>query len=1168
MKKEFTFAAMLLCCLFFASGILAASSYDAPASVNVIAGSGDNQIILSDVTEIASFGSVTTVDGDATIVESPAVAYTSGNRFAILTFKEKGKTGTVKLQVTAGSINKEITVNVVVAPVTGITAELYDVAFWENNNPITSNGSPAFSIIRDNAEFPTATNTYWTSKWSQIKPYWTINSSSIDGGTTGLKGFFIAPATGDYTFTLVSDKINSGALHFDTTATSWKEAKLIAGGSTGSSVNVDGKSARRAAPVSLKAGKAYPIYMLNWDYSPPYSNIRVSGPGIAEKIIDGDMLAPLADNMKPGAPENVVASSILDTKVLLEWTAVASGKKAAKVKGYNLYVNGTKNNTDLIANTAYLIADLSANTKYDLFVTAVDELGNESLISNVVSPTTAATTTATPSAPENITALGVTGTTIKLKWDKGANIAFDVYVDNAKINTDYIFVDTFFIRELQPEKAYSIQVKGYNSSLIGTLSAAKPITTTAFNPTDELGIEMGEYRMRLNIEPKNITWTEGVGVNASVQNGSLLTNAQQKKRADELNPGVIRWGELGANTKTFEGSIGNRSGTHAKTMNYCNQVGAYYALCVGTTAGSDYMTEPLTFLRLIEYLAGPATTTYGKIRTDEGFSEPLLKKGTSKGVLLEFGNEVWGGPSHNAPIGANYVEYAAWCRKMADTIRTSPYWDNVKDMVYFVYSGRDPSVGTENQAVIRGDNKKINTLGVSGYLGGNMNYNPEVDYGQSIAEYYRLRQQHMRNNLKGLQELMRFELMENQQIMYSFLYETQVSMASYFGNLGQGLVLNDYMWSTMKYGSIVPAIFHLSDGSQWRTFMQSGEPLAHYTIARLSNTYCKGHILETSIETNNTLWTDENQEKPLLDHAPVGASAYNNGKRWSVLLFSRDFEHDYTVQLNLPDNIGNITNAKKFRVMGDGTDKGPSIRATFKCDSIVSGFTVKDEMLVTVPKYSMVLITFEADDPGLEALPLGHFERVIPQELSFEGDNHITQSGGNTRITGVTVPEEVFSKGIIWELSEKNNPHAAGMAFPTLAAGTDYAIIRANKGKTCNGSLWLTGTLVDNMAVSSSIEIVFTNQTANCEYPFNAAENAENEANISVYPTIAKEVLYVKTQFAAATITVYNNVGVRVMAETASSELTELNIALLAAGKYLVSVESNGTTEVTSFVKR
>jgi len=368
----------------------------------------------------------------------------------------------------------------------------------------------------------------------------------------------------------------------------------------------------------------------------------------------------------------------------------------------------------------------------------------------------------------------------------------------------------------------------------------------------------------------------------------------------------------------------------------------------------------------------------------------------------------------------------------------------------------------------------------------------------------------------------------------------------------------------------VPAIFHLSDGSQWRIFMQSGEPLAHYTIARLSNTYCKGHILETSVETNNTLWTDENQEKPLLGHDPVGASAYNNGKRWSVLLFSRDFEHDYTVQLNLPDNIGNITNAKKFWVMGDGTENGPSIRASFKTDSIVSGFTAKDDMLVTVPKYGMVLITFEADDPGLEALPLGHFERVKPQTLELEGNTQITQNNGSTRINGIVGPEDTFAKGIIWEFSENNNPHAEGMPFPTLATGSDFANIRITRTTpACNGSLWLKGTLADNLEVSSSIEIVFTNQTSvDCEYPDDRIGIDESQAIASVYPTIANEALYVKAQSDAATITIYNSIGVCVMAETASGELTELNIAALAAGRYLVSVECNGVTEVASFVKK
>ena len=1184
MKKILLLITMLLAISSFSFKGIAAPSFNAPTSVDVVAGTGENQIVLTNVTDITSFSAVTVAGGTASLVESSSVVYTAGQRFAVLKFNEKGQSGTVTLKVTSGAASKDITVNIKTALVYGILAELYDMAQWEEESPIANNTLPAISELLPTASFPYIGDGFWTSKIDKIRPNWTYGGNSIgQGGSSGMKGFFLPPADGNYTFTYAISNNSNGAFYIDANAGSWRDAVVVISrggkyGSIGTSSTVSGRNYRRSAPISLKAGKAYPIFSTNWDYAPQAYEILVSGSGMTDKVLDGNMIAPMADNVKPDMPQNVKIQAALNTGVLVVWDAVASGKKIARVKGYNVYVDGVKKNTDPVTGARYLVEGLSPGTKYDLFVTAVDEVSNESLISSTVSTTTTATTTATPSAPDGIIAENITGETIKLKWNKGTNVAFDVYVGGSKVNADYIYDDTFFIRNLQEKTTYSVQVKAYNSSLVGSaLSGAKSIATIEFDPTSNLGTELGEFSVRLNIEARNISWTEGLGVNAPSQNGSLLTNAASKKLCDDLKPGLIRWGDLGANERTFEkntsgntsaSSIGNKSGTHAKILNYCNQMGAYYSLCTGTQANSDYMTEPLTFLHLIEYLAGPADTHYGKIRADEGFSAPLLAKGTCKGLLLEFGNEVWGGESHKAPIGNNYSDkkYAEYCRAMADTIRTSPYWEDIKDLVYFVYSGRDPVLGQQNSAVIEGDNGNLNTLGVSGYLGGNMNYNPEVDYGQSISEYYRLRQSHMKTNISGLQSLMRKEIEDNGVAMYSFFYETQVSMFGYFGNLGQAVVLNDYLTSVVPYGSIAPAIFHLTDRGQWRTCMNDNTPLASYTMAKYINNYCKGHILSTNVETNNTLWLDENQEKPLLDHDPVGASAYNNGKRWSVLLFSRDFEHDYTVQLNLPDNIGAISGAKKYIVTGDGTDKGPSIRASYTTGE--SNITLTDGLLVTVPKYSMVLITFEANDPEFEQLPLAHFDRTVGTEIELTGDFLIDTNKGSTRITSTVLPEGTFSTAVKWEFLRSDNPaYPEDAKFPMLLPSIGSVLVRANVSPICNGEVVLRATLYENPEVTVKRRIYISNQAnATCTIGVEESEVSEN----AVYPNPADDVLYVKTSDSdnMAVVNVYNNVGVRVMAETSATQLFELNVSGLVPGHYIVSVEKDGKVEKIPFVKK
>ena len=54
------------------------------------------------------------------------------------------------------------------------------------------------------------------------------------------------------------------------------------------------------------------------------------------------------------------------------------------LQGYNLYINGTKYNSNLILANNYVLSALNNGEKYSITVTAVDTSGNESLHSNVV----------------------------------------------------------------------------------------------------------------------------------------------------------------------------------------------------------------------------------------------------------------------------------------------------------------------------------------------------------------------------------------------------------------------------------------------------------------------------------------------------------------------------------------------------------------------------------------------------------------------------------------------------------------------------------------------------------------------------------------------------------------------------------------------------------------
>ena len=92
-----------------------------------------------------------------------------------------------------------------------------------------------------------------------------------------------------------------------------------------------------------------------------------------------------ADKEAPTVPADVKASEIAHTGAKLTWTA---SKDNVEVAGYNVYLNNEKVNDELITGTEYDLAALTANTEYNVTVTAVDAAGNESEKSEAATFTT------------------------------------------------------------------------------------------------------------------------------------------------------------------------------------------------------------------------------------------------------------------------------------------------------------------------------------------------------------------------------------------------------------------------------------------------------------------------------------------------------------------------------------------------------------------------------------------------------------------------------------------------------------------------------------------------------------------------------------------------------------------------------------------------------------
>ena len=87
---------------------------------------------------------------------------------------------------------------------------------------------------------------------------------------------------------------------------------------------------------------------------------------------------------KPSAPTNVKISEIKHTKALVTWDPVLA---RAAVEGYNVYLDGEKVNATPVKETRYELTGLKVGTKYNVAVTAVNEEGTESEITEEVEET-------------------------------------------------------------------------------------------------------------------------------------------------------------------------------------------------------------------------------------------------------------------------------------------------------------------------------------------------------------------------------------------------------------------------------------------------------------------------------------------------------------------------------------------------------------------------------------------------------------------------------------------------------------------------------------------------------------------------------------------------------------------------------------------------------------
>jgi chitodextrinase len=183
------------------------------------------------------------------------------------------------------------------------------------------------------------------------------------------------------------------------------------------------------------------------------------------------------DNQPPTAPV-LTSSNLSFTSVNLNWSASTDN---VGVSGYDVFVNGVKNNTTLLTGLSYALSGLQSGTSYSVYVTARDSSGNTAN-SNTLSIQTPVPDTQPPSIPV-LSAPAKTTTTIDLSWtaatDNVGVTGYDVFVNGIKNNSNNLQGFTYTINGLNPSTTYSIYVMAKDSS--GNVSVSSTISVTTLS---------------------------------------------------------------------------------------------------------------------------------------------------------------------------------------------------------------------------------------------------------------------------------------------------------------------------------------------------------------------------------------------------------------------------------------------------------------------------------------------------------------------------------------------------------------------------------------------------------------------------------------------------------------------------------------------------------------
>ena len=494
--------------------------------------------------------------------------------------------------------------------------------------------------------------------------------------------------------------------------------------------------------------------------------------------------------------------------------------------------------------------------------------------------------------------------------------------------------------------------------------------------------------IRLSVSGAGTLWLDNMAVyEKTLPLGAIYPDQLAKMKA--IAPGSMRMWALQNNTDfgvSLDAGLGGMwsapSQLTTRRIEPKDSVGLHQMLEVCAQLGSDPWIisstrfTPAEQRDLVEYLAGPATSPYGKKRAQMGRTAPWTE--TFDKIYLEIGNETWNNSFKTQGFAFQPERYGAFAQMMFDAMKSSPHFD--ADKFSFIVNG------WATQADIKGFGAKAaanapdaDYFDLAPYLGGGWDVGGE--FAGDVTDEFAL------FNHRGHAAALRAAHQAAEQLSKGrakplgvAMYETgpgyslpgpgkpiDAKEQGRGKSLGLALAYFDQVLQAQSLGFGPVSFFYYGKGDYWKSHAEDGRPHATWLGLELLNKRATGPMLR--VETAQTVLADlapttQVRELPggkqrvrkidgVRDVPAVQLHAFRDGDKFALVMLSLRPEGQTPVTVKLP-----------FAVAGDVTIEtlsGPSIASTnIERDEITVSRATREigrDFEFGLPPHSMVVVS-------------------------------------------------------------------------------------------------------------------------------------------------------------------------------------------------------------------